>query len=303
MTIILGSILVSASMFSISCEYLSPYVLLGQELQVVHSNDYTANIDTTIDTTSQAPLAVHSQILEPLGTIVKSLRGDKIDFSSKRLINNLWGAPPEEILSCEVYLTENKTYGWHWDRPDPLTKPGINGCQPLYPNVRTGGCPWEPSIVAEFPVKLSEVKTLQLDVEYSYSESPTGIYNLAYDMFLSDTNQASSDPKPEAEIMIWLQHTLQQPADAYIGDVSDGINTYGYYSFTMQNGRLYYAFLLKEQTPLKGQLTVDVKKLMDYLELDPNWYLHGVEFGNEVINGSGKIEISKNDVNLNGHEL
>jgi hypothetical protein len=295
---VLAIVLVLSSAFTAYHEYTDFSTPPEQAAQVVHSNDYSAVIDNIY----QASLAAPPQTVQS-GTVSTSKRGDIVDFGTKRLINNLWGAPPEEKLSSAIILSANKTFGWYWDRPNPLMKPGNYGYQPIYPNIRTGGCPWEPSKIANFPIKISEVKSLQFDVDYNYPLAPTGTYNLAYDMFLSDTNQASSDPKPKAEVMIWLHHTLQQPSEAYQGDVSDDINTYGFYSYTMPNGRLYYAFILKEQAPLKTLQSVNARKLMDHLNLDPNWFLHGVELGNEVVNGTGNIEISKNTINLNGNEL
>ncbi len=295
---ILGPILILASLFVIFREHANISAQSGREAQAVQSNG------NTVKTVSiyQTPLAALTDGLNKLGTIEKSQASDHIYFDSKGLINNTWGAPSEEKLSSGIYLNKDKTFGWYWDRPDPLRKSGINCFQPIYPSIRTGS-PWESSRTTYFPVKVSEVKTLKFDVEYSYPVPPAGTYNLAYDMFLSGTNQASSDPRPKAEIMIWLHHTLQQPPEVYKGDFSDGINTYKLYSFTMPNGRLYYAFVMKEQTPLKAHHIVDAKKLMDNLGLDSNWYLHGVELGNEVVSGSGKIEISKLIVILNGHEL
>jgi hypothetical protein len=270
-----------------------------QDAQVVHTNDYIVNLDIA----PQTPLNEISQSLEKPVSIVKSNRYDLIKFNSKRLNNNLWGAPLEETLTSVIYLNENKTFGWYWNRPNPLSKPGVNGYQPIYPNIKIGGNPWETSMTSSFPVKVSEIKTLTVDAEYSYPVSPTGTYNLAYDLFLSDTNQACSDPKPKSEIMVWLHHTLQQPPDAYRGDCSDGINTFEMYSFTMPNNRLYYAFVMKEQPKLQAQYTINIGKLLENLKLDSNWFLHGVELGNEVVNGNGCIEIKKINVNLNGVDL
>jgi hypothetical protein len=296
---ILVPVLALASAFAIYYEYTDLSAHPGQSAPVIHTNDYAASLGTAFQASSGGP----SQRNNPTGTIVTSKRSDLIEFSSKRLNNNLWGAPPEEKLTSEVYLNENKTFGWHWDRPNPLMKSGINGYQPIYPNIKIGGNPWEPSKTTYFPVRVSEIKTLIIESEYIYRASPTGTYNLAYDMFLSDTNQASSDPRPRVEVMVWLHHTLQQPPDSYKGDLTDGINTYKFYSFTMPNGRLYYAFIMKEQTQLQAHHTVNAGKLMENLGLDPMWYLHGVELGNEVVNGTGDIEINKIIVNLNGQEM
>ncbi|MDO8567463.1 MAG: hypothetical protein Q7R57_01960 [Dehalococcoidales bacterium] len=226
-----------------------------------------------------------------------------IESDSRRLTNNRWGAPEDEKLTSGVYLAQNSSFGWYWNRPEPKIKLGADCLKPIYPNVRSGGSPWDPSNSVYFPIRLTDIKTLQFDVTYNYTTPPTGSYNLAYDMFLSDTNQPDSSPKPKAEVMIWLHWTFPQPPSTYKGDFTDGNNTYELYSWVMSDGRQYYSFALKEQTQLKAQLTVNARRLVDNLPLDPNWYVHGVELGNEVVNGSGEIEISQFNVNLNGHEL
>ncbi len=47
----------------------------------------------------------------------------------------------------------------------------------------------------------------------------------------------------------------------------------------------------------------DAKRFMDNITLDPNWYVHGVELGNEIVSGAGKIKISKLNINLNGRDV
>ena len=102
--------------------------------------------------------------------------------------------------------------------------------------------------------------------------------------------------------MIWLQGTIGQTPQTYKGDFTDGHYTYELYSNVRANGRLYNAFFMKGQPQFQAQHTVDAKRLLDNLHLDPNWYLLGVEFGNEIVDGSGQIEIIKFSVNLNGQE-
>jgi hypothetical protein len=230
----------------------------------------------------------------------KSKAWDRIDFSSRRLTNNVWGAPPTETLTSGVYLGEANRFGWYWSRQEPRPKPGMGGVLPIYPSVRVGGSPWDPSNSVYFPAKIGDIRSLQFDVTYDFVTPPTGSFNLAYDVFFSDTNQPGPDPKPKAEMMIWLRHTMSQPANAYRGDFTDGNSAYQLYSWTMPNGRLYYSFVLKEQCPLKAQHTVDARRLMDNLGLDPTWFVHGVELGNEVVDGSGKIEIGDFSVTING---
>jgi hypothetical protein len=226
----------------------------------------------------------------------------KIDFGSRKLMNNLWGAPPGEELISTIYLNQDNSFGIAWDRQSPKKGDTARAILPIYPSVRVGGSPWETSNCQDFPTKLGDIHSLTLDVDYSYPTVPSGSFDFAYDVFLSDTNKPSASPHPEAEVMIWIQGTAKQPASAYKGDFQDGPNTYSLYSWTMPSGRQYFSFLLKGAAIYQGSHTVDAKGLLDKLSLDPNWYVTGIELGNEVYNGSGKIEISRLSVNLNGHE-
>ena len=235
--------------------------------------------------------------------ISKNKPGEQISTDSFRVLNNVWGAPPEEKFTSDICLDPDGTLGWPWDRRDPKPKSGSSNVLPIFPNVRLGGSPWEKAKSPFFPVKVGDIQTLILDTGYKYLEKPTGVFDLAYDMFLTETDQPSSPPKIKAEVMIWIHATLKQPAKSYQGDYSDGQNTYQLYSWVMGDGRLYYSFLQKGEPQNQGQHTVDAKKLIDSLKLAPSWYLQGVELGNEVINGSGKIEISQFKVNINDHEL
>jgi hypothetical protein len=245
--------------------------------------------------------ALESQIApQVFDTITRGVSGNTIDFNNRKLCNNEWGAALEESLKCAVYLSPNNTFGWYWDRKTPLYKPGVNGVLPIYPSVRAGGSPWEKSNSVYFPVKLGDVKSLMLSLTYKYTTIPEGEYDFAYDMFLTETDQASSNPKRNAEVMIWIHRTLAAPASSYKGDYSDGINNYELYSYQMADGRLYYAFIMKGSPVFEARHTVNAGKLLDALNLNAGWYIPGIELGNEVIDGAGKVEISQFDVTLNG---
>jgi hypothetical protein len=56
------------------------------------------------------------------------------------------------------------------------------------------------------------------------------------------------------------------------------------------------------QPQFQAQHTADVKRLLANIAIDPNWYLLGVDLGSEIVAGTGKIEISQFNVNLNGAE-
>jgi hypothetical protein len=252
-----------------------------------------------------SPLAADADnppVLTPVITVTRSEPWDKIEFGQLTLSNNIWGAPEDERLTSRIYTDQDRSFGWQWERNEAKPRPGENLTKPIYPSVRIGGSPWEPSMTQYFPVKLRDIKSFKFELAYNYPVAPTGIFNLAYDMFLTDTPQPCSDPVRKAEVMIWLQHTFPQPPEAYRGDVTDGINTYEYYSMPLSNWQ-YYSFVIKEQPPSNPHFVIDAKRLLDHLGLDRDWYIPGVELGNEVVSGSGKIEISKFKLNLNNSDF
>jgi len=99
-----------------------------------------------------------SPTLSPSATVTPSHTEQSkiIVYGAYILNNNTWGAPPDEILTSGVYLNDDGTFGWYWNRQDPKTKADVNGILPIYPSLRIGGNPWEQSKLAHcflFPVR------------------------------------------------------------------------------------------------------------------------------------------------------
>ena len=216
----------------------------------------------------------------------KNARGSTLELSFGRLVNNVWGAPPEEVLNTTIFQDENGNIGWSWDRPDPKLKPGQTFVLPIYPCVRIGGSPWEKSKSDYFPFAWGEAQTLELEIVYNYTRLPTGAYDLAYDVFFIDSKQPGPDVQRKAEVMVWLNGTQKQPPSSYQGEYSDGANVYSLYSRLLSDGRLYAAFIQKGTPRYPAHQVVDAKKLMGNLKLDSGWYVPGIELGNEVWNSS-----------------
>jgi hypothetical protein len=225
-----------------------------------------------------------------------------ITVGSRQIINNTWGAPPEEKLTTGIYLNQDKTFGWYWDRPDPMTKPEITGLQPLYPNVKVGGDIGGKSTTRSLPIKAEAIKQLQFSIDYLYVTPPTGLYNLAYQMYFANPKTAPGSQQGIVEVMIWIHYTFGQPPSAYKGIFSDGVNSYDLYSFSRIDEQ-YMAFMMKGQPGFKAQHLVDAKELLTYAAIDPNWYLYSIHLGNEILKGSGKLIINRLEINLNGKNL
>ena len=234
---------------------------------------------------------------------IKSTAWDQIDFNSRNLINNVWGVGQDEKLTSSIFVNNENNFGWNWSRLDAKPQTGVNYIKPIYPSMRIGGSPWVLSESKYFPIKLGQIQTLQLDCSYNYVKIPSGSFNLSYDIFFCDTDQICDKPVIKAEVMIWINSTIKRPQDAYKGEFTDGNNTYQLYAYVMPDGRQYYSFDMSSKPQQNGYNLVDVKALLDNLKLDPGLYIHGVELGTEIYNGSGEILINKFNINLNGHYI
>jgi hypothetical protein len=172
---------------------------------------------------------------------------------------------------------------------------------PIFPEIIIGDPFGERySTTPYFPIQLKNITNWTVDLEYRYTKLPTGKFNLAYDIWLFD-KLGPNDKK--AEVMIWPYGYLGTP----IKYVSDGINEYGFYYRPPDGSRYwpYYAFVLKNQNSI-STLTVhhkvNIKRLLNSISnnLNGDWIVPGIELGNEIGRGSGKIEISRYVINING---
>jgi hypothetical protein len=238
--------------------------------------------------------------------IVRAIRPQNpnyIDFDSRTLTNNIWGAPPQEKLTSGVFLNRDQTFGWYWDRPDPIIKEGVNGYQPIFPNLRVGKDIGGSSNNPALPIGLESVKNLTFSVDYDYLTPPTGAYNLAYQIYFSKDINPAPEAVPHSEVMIWIHRTFGQPPDSYKGVYSDGINSYDLYSWTKIDGMNYYSFIMKGNPVFKSTHRVDAKKLLDTLSLDPKLYLLSIHFGSEVVSGAGRLQVNKLEMVINDKKL
>ena len=234
--------------------------------------------------------------------IEKNKPGNTIELPWGRLINNTWGAPPEDTLQSSIFEDEDGSIGWYWNRPTPRPRPGHGSVEPIYPCLRIGGSPLETSKSPLFPFRWSDCDSLKLELTYEYTQPPIGSYDLAYDIFFTNASLPGQNVLRKAEVMIWINATQKQPPSSYKGDFSDGANTYTLYSRMLSDGQLYGAFIMKEGDQ-SGHHTVNAKALMDNLALESEWYVPGIDLGNEVWVGSGRIEVKQIAAVVNGKHV
>lgn len=214
------------------------------------------------------------------------------------LVNNVWGITAQEknnnTLQSYIYTRANGDFGWEWSRPDPS---GI--VYPIYPEVVVGSTVGSTDSTTKiFPIRYGDINTWTSDVEFQYTKIPTGRYNFAYDIYL-----VNGSNNVKFNFMIWISGHIDDAE--YVQDISDGINKYGYYRRKAEGDTNYpwHAFILDQQGGTKFK--VDIKKLLDQIpdKINKNWYVKGIELGNEIYNGSGKIEINKYITSLNGQVI
>lgn len=227
-----------------------------------------------------------------------------IENRYRRLHNNIWGATSIERdlrkIKIYVYYRFDDKFGWEWNRPDPRPNSSTY-ISPIYPEVIIGNPFGERySTTSYFPIQLKNITNWNIDLEYRYTKLPTGKFNLAYDIWFFD-KLGPNDKK--AEVMIWPYGYLGTP----IKYVSDGINEYGLYYRAPNGGQYwpYYTFVLKNQNSISTSTVyhkVNIKRLLDSISgnLNGSWIVPGIELGNEVGRGYGRIEISKYIINING---
>lgn len=221
--------------------------------------------------------------------------GATLQIPPEKLLNNVWGAPyyerQSENLNSYIYYNSEGTYGWEWNRWNPINVDSY--VRPIYPEVMLD------SDSGYLPKKLNDVSSISAELQYSYVKPPTGSYNFAYDIWLTYGGAR------EAEVMIWIDcsTTADCAPGTYAGDVNDGNNTYSVYYRNPRSSTSWsvYAFILNNRTPVPLYHKVDIKALLNSLStrLNDEWIISSVELGNEIWEGSGRIEISEWLININ----
>lgn len=280
-------------------------LLLGIAIIIIigYAAVLTINMNKSVDNMNKS--VDNSNKYKEIGT---SVYYDDINLKSRTLSNNVWGATrterEEESLKLYIYNRSNGDFGWEWNRSKPGYKYERQYIEPVYPEVVIGTIPGKPSSQSNtpyFPRKYKDIDNWTSEIEFTYPEQPQGHYNLAYDIYWMEGNTKKFN------VMIWIQgYHDERP----IGTVSDGINEYIHYYRPAGEGQYWewHAFELKDQKSLEQtnpmHYKVNIKRLLEQLSpesLNGYWTIPGVELGSEIWKGSGRIEVNKYIMNINGN--
>jgi hypothetical protein len=166
-----------------------------------------------------------------------------------------------------------------------------------YPELIFGLKPGSDSTTASLP---RQVNTLQaLTVQYDVSSTHSGSGNTALDIWLTNTATPTgfSVPPITHEVMVWLEsYGGMSPGGTFQESAAvDGVSYDVYTGDNFGAGWRYIAF--KRTAGQLGSATLNIKALLDYAQsknyLSGTEFVASVEFGNEVIAGTGDTKISQ----------
>lgn len=221
------------------------------------------------------------------------------------LINNVWnkgaaGKDFEQQIFTET-LDGKNVYGWRWRAPWHLMTRVVS-----QPQLVCGDKPWDAPfrLNNQFPFRAGSKK---LTANFDAHVGAAGTYNMAFSLWAVSSLPASRSVITH-EIMIWNANSGQSPGGTKRDSITVGKTAYDVYleenhadnSGQNANHWTYVAFVAQKPL-LSGQL--DVTAFLDYLLqhgiLNNSQYLTSLEFGNEVCEGSGIVEIHNFSLSFN----
>src|SRR5882672_35212 len=177
---------------------------------------------------------------------------------------------------------------WNW--------PNSGGNVKAYPEVVFGYKPAASATTQQLPKRITDIA--ELTVRYDIASTHSGSGNTAFDIWLTDTPLPSTFAVPPIthEIMVWLEsYGGMVPSGAFIETAA--IDGTAYDVFIKDNvGRGWRYIAFRRVRPQLGSGTLNLKALLDYARskalVGGTEYVASVEFGNEVISGSGDSRLN-----------
>jgi len=223
---------------------------------------------------------------------MKSDRYASFEVPGYYLVNNVWNDSRLGTGQQSINPPKGKSFSWNWNWAENPTYVPIS-----YPSVIFGNKPWDPqgSSTKLLPRQVSQIK--QLNAIHDYAVTSSGRYNVAYDVWLTEGVQ-SSKATIRVEIMVWVESSGNvQP----YGDFQEENENYSFYVGKPQADRSWSCYSFKLKRPLKSG-TVN---LSDYIQIlvkkglvSPNLYVADIEFGTEIWDGKGDMNIKSYQVSV-----
>lgn len=216
------------------------------------------------------------------------------------LVNNVWNkAAAGSGFEQEIFQaddgSEASVLGWRWRAPWQIIPRVVS-----QPQVVCGDKPWdEPlGLAREFPFRAGSKKVV---VDFDARLRAMGTYNMAFTMWAVSSREGGRK-QISHEIMIWTANGGQSAAGKGAGEVEINHAPFEFYidanhgdaSGSHTQSWSYLAFVSRKPI-LNGPL--DLSAFLDHLLgmglLTESHWVTSVEFGNEVCQGTGLVELRR----------
>jgi xyloglucan-specific endo-beta-1,4-glucanase len=213
------------------------------------------------------------------------------DRGQYRVQNNEWGLENAsgQVFSQSIWASSGNnawSVAWSW--------PWGNGQLKSYPSIVRGWHyqKWSPD-AGGFPTLVSDNKVLTTTASWNMNVS--GNYDIAYDLFFG----AEGNPGgPGAELMVWLQWSGQSPAGSKVASAITIQGVPGTWDVWQGwVGWPVWSFVPTSQYGWTGSCSLNLQPFVwqcayERTWLARNWYILNIEFGIEINNGSGTLNVT-----------
>ena len=216
-----------------------------------------------------------------------------------RLLNNTWGKPAN-AAGGEQRIFGPLPMGWSWDWQRKVRKDDQH--EPIgFPSIVVGNRVWDDSgtsTASQLPIEFGSIQSLE--VGYTYSLQATGHYNVALNVWFADAEQ-----KRLVEILVMLERSdgVHPHSDSrlgnYLGDAHEG---------TRDTPNLLWQIYSFVSDPAGVRSnTLDLLGYCHWLAANDRSLaglkLCCIEFGTEIWEGAGRIEVPQFQLLINGEKL
>jgi len=237
------------------------------------------------------PPAQPSSAAPPTAAVTTAMVSACDDFAELHdgpyvLQNNIWNRSSATAAKQCIEHKGSARFQWTWNWPD------LNDGQVRsYPSLLFGHKPWRSaSTTPRLPAPIGSIE--QLSAQYEIAVTGSGIFNAAFDLWLS-ADAIPSEASITTEIMVWVHNQEAIPAGSPVATAPTSLG-----DLTMYRGRIstwsYLALVCAAPIP-KG--TLDLAELLALLVyngyVSASHYLSSVELGTEIWHGAGKAAIKR----------
>jgi xyloglucan-specific endo-beta-1,4-glucanase len=217
--------------------------------------------------------------------------GARISLGKYWVNNNLWGVERTNIPGEQcIWSTCNTDAGIAWG----TNYSWFGGPTSQVESYTAAILGWHFNTIdpaSGLPVQLSENRSVACTWNYRLTPDVASSQNVAYDIWLSDTNSPTGATVPTDEVMIWLYHS---GGASPIGGSAKETVEIGGGRWNLHEGSTggwrVHSFVRTSNAPCAELNLRDFFKVLVDEGLSADKYLIGIEAGTEVFSGQGKLE-------------